>query len=89
MALVWCMCHTELAQYIVLPHMLGGAILYWATWGEVICIPSLTGQHPQLNKTSLGYQEAVAFLAMTAVSTSVKIDKNQTVSIEKRKIVKV
>ncbi|WP_262706546.1 hypothetical protein [Flagellimonas pelagia] len=32
---------------------------------------------------------AVAFLAMTAVSTSVKIDKNQTVSIEKRKIVKV
>ncbi|MEC3964636.1 hypothetical protein [Flagellimonas halotolerans] len=33
---------------------------------------------------------AVAFLAMTAVSTSVvKIDKDQTVSIEKSKIVKV
>ena len=27
MALVWCMCHTELAQFIALPHVLGGAIV--------------------------------------------------------------
>ncbi len=32
---------------------------------------------------------AVAFLAMTAVSTTVTIDKNQTVSIEKRDLKKL
>nr|WP_293163082.1 hypothetical protein [Allomuricauda sp.] len=33
---------------------------------------------------------AVAFLAMTAVSTSVvKIDKDQTVSVEKKKLIKL
>ncbi|WP_262889422.1 hypothetical protein [Flagellimonas chongwuensis] len=32
---------------------------------------------------------AVAFLAMTAVSTTVTFDDNQTVSIEKKKLVKI
>ncbi|WP_437395525.1 hypothetical protein [Flagellimonas lutimaris] len=32
---------------------------------------------------------AVAFLAMTAVSTTVTFDDNQTVSIEKKKLIKL
>ncbi len=32
---------------------------------------------------------AVAFLAMTAVSTTVTFDDNQTVSIEKKKLVRI